>query len=152
MNEPKRILVVDDDPGVRSLLTSVLTHRGLAVDAAPGGDEALELLREHQYAVIILDLLMPVTDGFAVLRGMDGVEFQAPPVVLVVTGAERQAVEQLDSQRIHGIIRKPFDPDELASLVLACAEIKGRSAYGTMAIATMMAGGPILALLNRLSS
>ncbi|HWS70533.1 MAG TPA: response regulator, partial [Thermoanaerobaculia bacterium] len=60
MNEPKRILVVDDDPGVCGLLTSVLTQRGLAVDAATGGDEALRYLREHQYAVIILDLLMPV--------------------------------------------------------------------------------------------
>ena len=149
MNEPKRILVVDDDPGVRGLLTSVLTQRGLTVDAAPGGDEALEFLREHQYAVIILDLLMPVVDGFAVLRGMDHVEFQAPPVVLVVTGAEREVVEQLDSQRIHGVVRKPFDPDELAALVVACAEIKSRSAYGTMALATMIAGGQFLALLNR---
>lgn len=149
MNEPKRILVVDDDPGVRGLLTSVLTHRGLIVDAAPGGDEALAFLREHQYAVIILDLLMPVVDGFAVLRGMEAVDVQAPPVVLVVTGAEREVVEQLDAQRIHGIVRKPFDPEELASLVVACAEIKSRSAYGTMAIATMIAGGPFLALLNR---
>lgn len=151
MTEPKRILVVDDDPGVRGLLASVLTHRGLVVDAAEGGAEALTFLGEHHYAVIILDLLMPVTDGFAVLRGMDGFEFQAPPVVLVVTGAEREVVEQLDSQRIHGIVRKPFDPDELASLVVACAEIKSRSAYGTMAIATMIAGSPILALLNRLT-
>jgi CheY-like chemotaxis protein len=151
MNEPKRILVVDDDPGVRALLTSLLTQRGLTVDAAPGGDEALGLLREHRYAVIILDLLMPVVDGFAVLRGMDDVEFEAPPVVLVVTGAEREAIDQLDSQRIHGIVRKPFHPDELASLVVACAEIKSRNSYGTMAIATMIAGGPFLALLNRLT-
>jgi CheY-like chemotaxis protein len=151
MTEPKRILVVDDDPGVRGLLTSVLTLRGLVVDAATDGVQALDYLREHQYAVIILDLLMPVVDGFAVLRGMDGFEFQAPPVVLVVTGAEREVVEQLDSQRIHGIVRKPFDPDELASLVVACAEIKSRNAYGTMAIATMIAGGPFLALLNRLT-
>lgn len=151
MTEPKRILVVDDDPGVRGLLTSVLTLRGLAVDAATDGEEALSFLREHQYAVIILDLLMPIVDGFAVLRGMDGVEFQAPPVVLVVTGADREVVEQLDSQRIHGIVRKPFDPDDLASLVVACAEIKSRNAYGTMALATMIAGGPFLALLNRLT-
>jgi len=151
MNEPKRILVVDDDPGVRELLRSVLDRRGLTVDAAADGNEALHLLRENLYSVIILDLLMPIADGFDVLRGMEAVEFQVAPVVLVLTGADRRTVESLDSQRIHGVIRKPFDVEELATLVVACAEIKSRNAYGTMAIATMIAGGPFLALLNRLT-
>jgi CheY-like chemotaxis protein len=151
MNEPKRILVVDDDHGVRHLLHSVLTQRGLTVDVASDGNQALQLLGEHQYSVIILDLLMPIANGFDVLRGMDAVEFQAPPVVLVVTGADRRIVDELDAQRIHGIVRKPFDAEELASLVLACAEIKSRTPFATMALATMIAGGPFLALLNRLA-
>ncbi|MCU1350428.1 MAG: bacT [Acidobacteria bacterium] len=151
MTEPKRILVVDDDAAVRDLLTSVLEHRGLTVDTAADGREALQLFTENQYSVIILDLLMPVVDGFGFLRGMESVDLQVPPVVLVVTGADRALVKQLDPQRIHGVIRKPFDAQELASLVVACAEIKSRNSYGTMAIATMMAGGPFLALLNRLT-
>jgi CheY-like chemotaxis protein len=148
----KRVLVIDDDPAIRGLLTSVLTATGLTVDAAANGQEALALLREHQYSVILLDLMMPVLNGFEFLDQLAGVESDVRPVVLVITGADRLAVERLDPRRIHGIVRKPFDPEDVASIVAACAEIRGRNAYGTMAIATMMAGGPILAILQRLSS
>jgi len=91
-----------------------------------------------------------VLDGFAVLDRM-GEEGRSLPVVLVVTGADRDAISQLDSQRIQGIVCKPFDSEELAELVVACAEIKGRLKLETMAIATMLAGSPFLALLNRLT-
>jgi CheY-like chemotaxis protein len=146
--EHKRILVVDDDPGVRELLSSVLVEYGLTVDEAEDGEVAIALLREHRYSVVLLDLLMPKVDGFAVLEALER-ETEDLPVVLVITGAERATIAQLDSQRIHGIVRKPFDVQELGSLVSACAEIRGRSAFETMAIATIVAGGPLLALLNR---
>ena len=146
----KRVLVVDDDATIRELLTSVLEKQSLTVDLAADGQEALDLLRENTYSVVLLDLLMPVVDGFTVLdRLSDG--DKPLPVVLVVTGADRRALAQLDSQRIHGIVRKPFDAEELASLVVACAEIRGRLNLGTMAIATMIAGSPLLAWLNRLT-
>jgi CheY-like chemotaxis protein len=141
----KRVLVVDDDPGVRGLLAAVLHHHGLSVDEASDGREALELLAVHQYAVVLLDLIMPNLDGFGVIEAL-GRQETGKPVVLVVTGAERQAIEQLDARAIHG---KPFDPDDLASIVVACAEVRGRNALGTMALAAMMAGSPLLALLNK---
>jgi CheY-like chemotaxis protein len=142
--------VVDDDATIRELLASVLGREALTVDLAADGQEALNLLRKNTYSVVLLDLVMPVLDGFAVLdRLPDG--DKPLPVVLVVTGADRRALSQLDSQRIHGIVRKPFDPDELASLVVACAEIRSRLNLGTMAIATMIAGSPFLAWLNRLT-
>jgi CheY-like chemotaxis protein len=150
--ELKRVLVVDDDEDVRRMLTTVLERAAIVVDTARDGHEAMEFAREHRYSVILLDLLMPVADGFYVLAEMQSQPLDSPPVVLVVTGAERSVIDQLDPQRIHGIIRKPFDPEEVASVVVACADIKSRSSYGTMAIATMMAGGPILALLNRIGS
>jgi hypothetical protein len=67
----------------------------------------------------------------------------------VLTGADRTIVERLDPQRIHGVVRKPFDPEELASVVVACAEIRGRSTFETMAIATVLAGSPFIAWLSR---
>ncbi|HEX6177688.1 MAG TPA: response regulator, partial [Thermoanaerobaculia bacterium] len=120
----KRILIVEDDGEVRAMIGSALRQRGLTVDEAPGGQEAIDLVRENRYAVILLDLLMPHPDGFAVLDELDSP--QSLPVVLVVIGADRSVIDQLDSQRIHGVVRKPFDPDDLAALVVACSEIRAR--------------------------
>jgi len=147
---PKRVLVVDDDAGIRELLGSVLRRHALIVDMARDGAEALELIRNNTYAVVLLDLLMPNVDGFTVLDTLRD-PMKASPVILVVTGSDRSALERVDASRVHGVVRKPFDAEELALLVVACADIKSRSTFGTMAIATMIAGGPILALLNRLS-
>jgi len=150
--QQKRVLVVDDDPIIRRLLVWTLERYALSVDEAGDGMEALALIKQHQYGVIVLDLLMPVLDGFGVLTALDGPSLAAPPVVLVITGADRRDTDHLDPQRIHGIVRKPFDPEDLASIVVACAEIRSRNAFGTMAIATVIAGSPLLALLNRFSA
>ena len=148
MADHKLVLIVDDDEEIRGLLHAVLTRHGLAVDAAADGSSALELISQKSYSVVLLDLMMPV-DGFSVLDTLNRPGVSAP-VVLVVTGAERSTVDRLDPNRVHGIVRKPFDPEELAALVVACADIRSRNAFGTMAIATMIAGTPhILDWLNR---
>lgn len=143
----RRVLIVEDDAEVREMLGSMLRQRALSVDAAAGGREAIDLLRENLYNVIILDLLMPQPDGFAVLRALDSGSVPTPPVVLVLTGADRSVTDQLDSQRIHGIVRKPFDPDELTSLVVACSEIRSRGSLGTMAVA-MISGARFFDFLS----
>src|SRR5213593_2666923 len=140
----KRVLIVDDDAVIRELLGTLLRQRDLTVDEASDGREALELLKENLYSVVLLDLLMPNVDGFGVIEGLT-----SSPVVLVITGADRALVKQLDPKKIHGVVRKPFDSEELANLVVACAEIRSRSAFETMAISAMIAGGPFLAWLNR---
>ncbi len=128
------------------MLGAALRQRSLAVDEAADGEEAIALLAEYRYAVVLLDLLMPHVDGFGVLDAL--ADDPNPPIVLVVTGAERRVLDQLDSRTIHGIVRKPFDPVEIANVVSACAEIRGRSAFETMAYATVMAGAPLIALLK----
>ena len=143
----KRVLVVDDDFEMRRLLVGVLRQRSLEVDEAADGNEAIELLRENRYSVIVLDLLMPVVDGFTVLEKMES-EVNSPPVVLVLTGADQRITETLDAQRIHGIVRKPFDVFEIASIVVACSEIRSRGSLETMALA-MISGAPLLDLLRR---
>ncbi|HEY8133873.1 MAG TPA: response regulator [Thermoanaerobaculia bacterium] len=140
----KRVLIVDDEAVIRELLGTLLRQRDLTVDEASDGREALELLKENLYSVVLLDLLMPNVDGFGVIEGLT-----YSPVVLVITGADRALVKQLDPKKIHGVVRKPFDSEELANLVVACAEIRSRSAFETMAISAMIAGGPFLAWLNR---
>ena len=133
----RRVLIVEDDDDLRGMLDSTLRQRGLTVDVAAGGREAISLLTENSYAVILLDLLMPQPDGFAVLRAIESGSVHAPPVVLVLTGADRSVTDRLDPQRIHGIIRKPFDSDELTSLIVACSEIRSRGSFGMMAVAVI---------------
>ena len=144
--QQKRVLVVDDDGGVRRLFCTVLRDRGLSVDEAGDGKEALDLIETRQYGVIVLDLVMPMIDGFVVAEKLS--LLQPRPVVLVVTGAEPSVVDWLDPLAIHGIVRKPFDAEELANVVAACAEIRSRMSMETMALA-MVAGGSLFALLNR---
>jgi CheY-like chemotaxis protein len=143
----KRILIVDDDAATRELIGTVLRRRELTVDEAGDGVEALELLKEHRYAVVLLDLLMPNVDGFGVIENLETAI--STPVVLVITGADRSLIRKLDPQRIHGVVNKPFDAEDLATLVVACAEIKSRSPFEAMAISAMIAGGPFLAWLNK---
>jgi CheY-like chemotaxis protein len=146
-NDQRRVLLVDDDPDVRNILSYVLRQQGLSIDAASHGGEALDFLREHRYGVVLLDLMMPDVDGFHVLDAIYAGVVPDPPVVLVVSGADGATLKRLDAKRIHGIVRKPFDPNELASVVTACIDIRARNTFGTMAMA-MISSAPIIALLK----
>ena|ERR1043166_4837194 len=118
----RRVLIVDDDADIRQLLITAFRMKKLEVDAATNGQEAMDFLRAQSYCVVLLDLFMPIMDGFAVLEQIH--EDAMQPVVLVVTGADRKTIEKVDARRIHGIVKKPFDVEELASVVAACAEAR----------------------------
>ncbi|MDQ6799832.1 MAG: response regulator, partial [Acidobacteriota bacterium] len=66
--DEKRILVVDDDDAIRTLLLTILRRRGMVVDTAKNGAEALRKLGQCAYAVMLLDLMMPITSGWQVLE------------------------------------------------------------------------------------
>jgi CheY-like chemotaxis protein len=140
----RRVLVVDDDPDIRSLLVTALRLKSLLVDSASNGAEALELIRRNPYGVVLLDLFMPEIDGFAVLEQLEHDPQQ--PVVLVVTGADRATIERLDARRIHGIVRKPFDIDDLTAVVVSCTDIRVRRNLDAVALALI--SGPLVAFLS----
>jgi two-component system chemotaxis response regulator CheY len=145
----RRVLIVDDDSTVRGILATALRQKALNVEEACDGHEAITMLHANAYAVVLLDLMMPHVDGLAVLEAIK-TDLPHPPVVLVVSGASRQLIEQVDTHRIHGIVRKPFDPLEVASIVASCADVHGRGAFETMAVATMVSGGAWIAWLRGL--
>ena len=142
----RRVLVVEDDDVGRELLVSTLRHRFLDVDEAADGQQALELLRQNHYGVILVDLLLPKVDGFGVIEAIDPADY--PPIVIVVTGADRHLLDRIDPRKIHGVVKKPFDPQDVADVVAACAEIRGRGSLDTMAYASILTGGSLIALLN----
>ena len=143
----RRVLIVDDDSEVRKILTSALRQQPLTIDEATNGREAIDLLRDNHYSVVLLDLMMPHVDGFSVLSAIRA-DLPNPPVVLVITGASREAIERVDTERVHGIIRKPFDPLEVATIVSACTEARNRGGFETMAVA-MMSSGALIHFLTR---
>src|SRR5437773_8015650 len=84
MEDRIRVLVVDDEAGLRRFLVKELSARGFAVEAAGSGEEALRKAAEAIYDVVLLDMKMPGMDGLAALRE---IRREAPaPEVLILTG------------------------------------------------------------------
>jgi len=116
------VLVIDDDQALRGLFTTLLTRKGFAVDTANDGRVAYDRLQVHTYSVILLDLMMPEVNGFELLEKLRRDSPTLLDRVIVMTGANQRAVEPLKSKRICGLIRKPFDIDNLVSSAVACSE------------------------------
>jgi two-component system sensor histidine kinase/response regulator len=115
------VLVVEDDPAIRSLMAVLMRKAGLVIDVAGNGLEALTALEKRDYAVILLDLNMPVMDGFAFLRELRGrcERSGQKPLVVVVSAAleSSDVVARIDTDLVGAAIRKPFDPAHLQSVV-----------------------------------
>jgi CheY-like chemotaxis protein len=118
---PTRVLIADDDQSIRQLVTTIIRREGLDVDAAADGAEAVEKLAEHEYAVILLDLMMPRLDGFGVIAFLKEHRPEYKPVVLVVTAYADQKFKTVDPDIVAGVIRKPFEVADIGSLVRLCA-------------------------------
>ncbi|MCS7080795.1 MAG: response regulator [Chloracidobacterium sp.] len=125
MTETKKsILVVDDNPGVRELLTDVLTHAGYEVIATDDGIGAMTALKKRVPDLIILDVMMPVIDGphlMQVIRAADNPEMWQVPIM--VCSASEKIDEVLASPEFgikpEDCLRKPF---EIADLLRRVAE------------------------------
>jgi DNA-binding NtrC family response regulator len=116
-----RVLVVDDDPGVRYTIREILESEGLAVDEAADGEEGLRKLEGGGHALVLTDLRMPRLDGMALLRAV-AARSPAPRVVLITAhGSERQAVEAMKAGAFD-YFRKPFEPEELLAVVRRAVE------------------------------
>jgi CheY-like chemotaxis protein len=111
----KRVLVVDDDPAVRKLVSDALQGE-YAVDLATNGQQALESIQSRQPDAVILDMMMPVMDGRSFLEACRHEPSCAELPVLVVS-AEPSACE--DSRRLGATacVAKPFDINILTAAV-----------------------------------
>lgn len=106
-----RVLVVDDDPVNRAILVGSLEAQGYAAGVASNGREALRTLRNGGYDVVLLDLVMPVMDGFEVLRTMKEDEgLRSLPVIVVSALEEMESVVACIEMGAADYLAKPFDP------------------------------------------
>lgn len=111
MSEQFTILIVEDDLDTREMLGRFLELEGYAVETASNGRQALERLEEGARAcVILLDLMMPVMDGWQFRREQVRNEALASIPVIVVSAAGRDRLQQVNAD---GYLAKPVDLDEL---------------------------------------
>jgi len=116
-----RVLVVDDDAGVRYTLREILESEGLSVDEAADGAEALARFEAHPAPLVVTDLRMPGMDGMELLRRL-AARTPAPHVVVITAhGSERHAVEAMKAGA-HDYFKKPFETEELVAVVRRALE------------------------------
>jgi response regulator RpfG family c-di-GMP phosphodiesterase len=113
---PRRILVVDDDPGLRMLLRTTLDADDFEVAEAEDAQTASELARFWRPAVVVLDVAMPGMDGLSFSGELKGSEAYGAPVVILLTGTDLSP-EDAARAGADSLLRKPFSPLELITLI-----------------------------------
>lgn len=121
MSEPRRkqlILIADDRPSSRELLRVVLERTGYDVLEAPDGEAALDLIRNREPDLVLLDLQMPKLDGIAVLEAVRrDPRFARLPIVALTASAMRGDKERILAAGFTDYLAKPAGPEQLRETV-----------------------------------
>jgi len=133
--ERKQVLIVDDEPNLRKILSAQLSRDGYDVLTAEDGEQGLAQLREHHIDLVITDLKMPRVDGMTLLKRALEEEPELPVVMITAHGTIDTAVEAL-KRGAFDFVTKPFDKDEVRQIVakaLRTRELGGADATSTPA-------------------
>jgi CheY-like chemotaxis protein len=114
----KTVLVVDDEPTIRTLVNAILDGPEMRTIEAADGVEAIDMARRHQPDLVLLDVVMPRMDGLAVCQRMKADRATALTPVLLLTALAQEP----EQQRAHlagadGVVQKPFSPATLRATV-----------------------------------
>jgi two-component system, chemotaxis family, chemotaxis protein CheY len=109
-----RVLIVDDDPSILDTVCAILTSEGYQVRSAGGGEEALALVSTWRPTLVLLDMRMPVMDGWAVAHALHESGSNVPIVVMTAAENAKRWAEEIGAA---GHLAKPFDLDELLDCV-----------------------------------
>jgi CheY-like chemotaxis protein len=115
-SESKSVLVVDDEPSIRDALADALDFEGYTVLTASNGAEALERVRTCQPAAVLLDMMMPVMNGWDFLQACQNEDLCAGTPIVVMSAYQR-LVEESSSLGASACIAKPFDLDVLLGAI-----------------------------------
>jgi signal transduction histidine kinase len=123
--EPGSILIVDDNDVNRDMLLRRLQRQGYVVEAAPDGAEALRMLDERAFDLVLLDILMPEIDGYQVLERLKAnPDLRHIPVIMISALHEMDSVIRCIEIGAEDYLPKPFNPVLLKARVGACLEKK----------------------------
>ena len=114
-----RILIVDDDSSIRTLLSVVASRAGVESDVAADGLEAIGKIKSTPYDLIVLDLSMPRMNGWDLVHELRSLHPR--PAVIVLTALPTAQHVDLDPDVVHCVVRKPFDLGTFMALFVATA-------------------------------
>jgi two-component system OmpR family response regulator len=106
------VLIVDDNPDILLLLETNLRRAGFGIVKAGDGEMALRAIDEEHPDVVLLDLMMPVLDGWGVLERLAG-RPSAPPVIIISAATSQSNVDRAYAMGAVGYITKPFSLNEM---------------------------------------
>lgn len=118
-----RALIIDDDGPIRTMLTTIVQHQGLSVDTARDGVEAIENLDKDGYSVVLLDLMMPRVDGYAVLAHMREHQPELLPRTILATAVPQHDIDRNLQDPVFMVHSKPFDVKQLIADVRHVAQL-----------------------------
>lgn len=124
-----KILVVDDDQGIKEVLEIMLTREGYEVASAGSGNEALALCRRKNYDVVITDLRMPKMDGIELLKGIKSLSPETM-VILITAYASGETALAAMKEGAYDYVEKNFDVEELKVIVQDALKKKGVNGHG----------------------
>ncbi|MEQ1584204.1 MAG: two-component system response regulator OmpR [Candidatus Nitrotoga sp.] len=129
MDNMYRILIIDDDSRLRSLLLRYLGEQGFTVKAAIDGNEMDKALALNRYHLLVLDLMLPNEDGLSILRRLRGAGENVPVILLTAKGDEIDRIIGLE-MGADDYLPKPFNPRELVARIHAILRRKGTQPIG----------------------
>ncbi|WP_164217713.1 response regulator [Virgibacillus sp. YIM 98842] len=112
----KEILIIDDQPGIRMLLTDVFENEGYKVTTAADGEEAIKKLYENRYDAVLVDYKLPIISGVEILRKLEQDNINVP--IIVMSGLADEIEKELSEfQLVKEVLGKPFDIQQLVGNV-----------------------------------
>jgi CheY-like chemotaxis protein len=115
---PPRVLVVDDDPAIRLVCATNLQLDGYQVLEAANGQEGLELALDHVPDVVLLEISMPVLDGFGLAAALQENEHTRElPLIFLTAEIDPLIKAKAFETGAHAVIDKPFDPSAVTSFI-----------------------------------
>ena len=119
----RRILVIDDDKGIRQLSAEVLVRHGYLVDAAEDNTAGWKTLQTNSYDLLITDLDMPEMSGLRLVKKLRAARM-ALPVILVLGTLTQLELSRNPWLQLSGVLLKPFSPDQLLEAVQSVLHVK----------------------------
>ncbi len=115
MSEKKSILIIEDDPEVRSMLEDYLTYLNYEVFTAADGLEGLKKIKSDRYDLVITDIAMPYVSGIGIISILKEEHPEIP--VMAMTGYGYHAEELAEEKNANAIVSKPFDIQQIKQII-----------------------------------